>query len=147
VARKGPLHVAFQSLFERPFGPQEVTAFVDQWQPLSPIHVDAAASRDNVGTLKTIGDVAAWTALGTAIAGVSATTWAWQTRRNASHASQRKRARDNDEISALNTVAVVSYALAAASGVAWFLQWIFDEQQPDATPVLGSESAALVLRF
>jgi hypothetical protein len=109
VARKGALHLAFESLFAQPFGPGRVEAYAEGYLTGHPDGIEATYDGSVIPALRS---AALWTAAGALVAGGGLTLWAHERRNVDSADSQRVRLERNDQMEKLNLAAMVAYGVA-----------------------------------
>ena len=113
VGAKGSLHVAFEALFEEPFGAANVAVF--------DLEASVRLLRDPPGPsfLEIAHDYAPAATAGTLVVGLAASVTAAAIRSGSP--SQQNVPAANRRIDALNVVAVAGYSVAAASALVWLL--------------------------
>ena len=129
VARKGALHVAFRSLFSRPFGRADVTAFEQGYRQggEAAIALDVRDTADSGGNAARLTrSIAGWTAIGAGALGLGLQLWAFERQSADQDAPQAERPAINDSIRRLNISAIACYSIAAVAGITWLALRIID---------------------
>ena len=135
VAQRGALSLAFEWMFSTPFGKADVASFrhsaVEQRDEAEPSPQTRSSAR------RTIAWVSGLSALGAGAAGLTLTSLAVASSRQADGTSQRNIAESNDRVRALNHASIPCYGLAVAAGLtwAWANWWPESKVQLVAAPV------------
>ena len=139
TARKGAVHLAFERIFELPFGQSQVAKFRQRFAERAEHRIARkGVSRRRSTTWRTVGTVGGWTAIATAVAGASLTIWALERQQAGSGASQEERAALNDDIRRINTASFVLYGVAGTGALLWLASRIWP-----GTPAADPEVLAI----
>ncbi len=140
---RGALHLAFETLFQTPFGFQDVALYQKTHERLLSARLPSADSAPRV-----VQKIALVGAVSTAVLGGAFSLWALERRGAARSGTHERRVAVNRTIGTLNTTAVVLYATAAVAGLTWLGLKVWPDAQG---PTLGvgpvAPAAPLGLHF
>jgi len=153
VGRKGALHLSFENLFKEPFGRKKLETYKTKFtfQPVSELSTSVRAKLE-IPDYSVIETASLWTAIGSAAMGVAANLWAYERKKSGENAPQARKSELNQEISKLNTAAIVFYSLAGVAAATWLTFILLpDESNSDQKltilPALGPDSVGLGLNI
>ena len=135
IARKGALHVAFEVLFEQPFGMSDVASFRSVYaQEREPIDWLATEIDADVPIIERLRPAALWTAGAAITIGIGANIWAYERRHAGEKSSQLRQVRLNRTIDTLNTAAACAYGVAGLAGAGWLVMYLMSDQSGSDRP-------------
>lgn len=136
VVAKGALNLAFEQLFETPFGPDHVADFeIAYTEGPPPTLVASVETGDKRSRRKVARYAALGTACASATAGLAMTLWAVGRYRTGKEAIDPDIEDINQSIRRLNTTAVVLYSLAGAAAVTYLFLKLGPDRKRSAVTV------------
>jgi hypothetical protein len=138
TARKGAVHLAFERIFELPFGQSQVADFRRRYAEQADHRIARqGVPRQRSTTWRTVGTVGGWTAIATGVAGAALTIWAIERQQAGSDATHEERVALNDDIARINTASYVLYGVAGTGALLWLASRIWPTTPAGEADVLA----------
>lgn len=145
IAQRGALSLAFEWMFSTPFGEADVASF--RHSAVEQRDEGGSSPQTRSGARRTIAWVSGLTAVGAGAAGLTLTSLAAVSSRQAEGTSQRNIAESNERVRTLNRASIPCYGLALAAGLtwAWARWWPESKVEVVASPLGASAGEGFLL--